>query len=1325
MNRKNMTRAIMMMVLGLAMAVMFLPALGQVDNASAKEVTGLEIKSTEGFTLPADDPSSDIDYLTCHLYEDGEGDVLIVSYDDGTSVKFYCTDDESWEFTSEGENGQTITLGVYGWKDNNNEFKVGQSYDAYVVVVDTGGVEGVKQYQELKPQVPVMIVDSEPSVFIKNITVTLDSGKSLQLTETENGYYDENSIVFHEGDKCVVDYSDETQDTFVADEDGIFYNDDFESVDVYFNWVKAEGVEFDDDGRLSGKSGESYDAYAFTYKKTSVHTTGEEVFAKDENNEFAKFPVTIVGYEWDIDYDWAEDYSSVTATAVRKDDPSITKTETVNTTSEITKYPNDTEMGVTTYTAKFTNTLFTTQTKPVANIPLRDFIITGGEEGTDFTYTDGVLTFLKNGAYSVRMRTGVTETSDRIVIDAKGTPTPGTGVPVDPAFSSINLTLDGVTVTTTGAGAHGLFMDTRYRETPFNCNLVLKGKNTFTSDKSPWFSGNSHLWNLTVDADSGTNDDTLELTDAGDGQFDLYNFTLNSGKFKLASGEFNANKVVTIVDGEFVVDSSDAAGSVYCNDAFIMKGGKVEVTCTGSRCIHVAGTQTEAGDGVVITGGELTLTSNGTSGAATITAGDRQQKNIVIDTTGTVTINTKYYGISTFNGGNVTMKNGSLKINGGEAGIALDSRSGKLFVEGGETEIQSTNALRLNNEDKKVNFGEDYVHKNYAGQTAEDRTPIGDSEILPVSVGSVKIAQPYLLIIPAEPITYDLDGGILEEGAANPDVYTKIDTITLKNPTKEGYDFLGWTGTDLTEPTQTVMIPEGSTGARSYKANFGQATFKYVAGTGGTVSPKSETVKAVTGEPAGSTATPSSNYEFVSWTDEDGTTVSTSPVFKPEKKDGKYVSATYVANFQKQGTPTPPSPDVVLQYAAGTGGTVSPKSETITATGTAAGSTAKANADYEFVCWTDSEGVTVSQSATFVPEKKDGRYTSAVYVANFRKSGGGQGGNEIALILPAPDMTYNGQPQTAYSDARGYTVENGTATDAGTYKAVFTPKDGFVWADGTTDSKEVTYIITKATLTAKYVGETIEWYKKPAMKVKVTGFVNGETAKTAKDYKAPKAKAPKYKPHKTYKVKPSGGSSANYKFKYVSGKLTVKCKTAIIATAKAGKSKANLSWTKVPGATGYKIYGSKCGKPYKLLKKIKGQKTLKTTIKKLQTKSYKFYVVAYRAQGGKTITLSKSPSAHVIINNAVKGHSNPTGIKVNKTSVTVKKGKSVKVKGTIVCKKKPLNKAHGAYVRYKSSDIHFAKVDKNGKITGKKKGKCKVYVYTQNGIWKAVKVTVK
>ena len=75
--------------------------------------------------------------------------------------------------------------------------------------------------------------------------------------------------------------------------------------------------------------------------------------------------------------------------------------------------------------------------------------------------------------------------------------------------------------------------------------------------------------------------------------------------------------------------------------------------------------------------------------------------------------------------------------------------------------------------------------------------------------------------------------------------------------------------------------------------------------------------------------------------------------------------------------------------------------------------------------------------------------------------------------------------------------------------------------------------------------------------------------------------------------------------------------------------------------------------------------------------------------------------------------------------MTLQKGTKTKVKGTIVCKKKPLGKKHGPRVRYKTSDKHIAKVNKKGKITGKKIGKCKIYVFTQNGIWKAVKVTVE
>ena len=67
-------------------------------------------------------------------------------------------------------------------------------------------------------------------------------------------------------------------------------------------------------------------------------------------------------------------------------------------------------------------------------------------------------------------------------------------------------------------------------------------------------------------------------------------------------------------------------------------------------------------------------------------------------------------------------------------------------------------------------------------------------------------------------INYDYDGGSVSED--NPETYTVKDEITLHNPSKEGYTFLGWTGTDVTEPTIEVTIPRGSTGNRSYTAHF-------------------------------------------------------------------------------------------------------------------------------------------------------------------------------------------------------------------------------------------------------------------------------------------------------------------------------------------------------------------------------------------------------------------------------------------------------------------------------------------------------------------------
>ena len=72
------------------------------------------------------------------------------------------------------------------------------------------------------------------------------------------------------------------------------------------------------------------------------------------------------------------------------------------------------------------------------------------------------------------------------------------------------------------------------------------------------------------------------------------------------------------------------------------------------------------------------------------------------------------------------------------------------------------------------------------------------------------------------PISYELDGGKFVDGeTANYPSYNVEDgPFTIAQPVKTGNTFVGWTGTDLTEPTKVVTIAKGSTGAREYTANW-------------------------------------------------------------------------------------------------------------------------------------------------------------------------------------------------------------------------------------------------------------------------------------------------------------------------------------------------------------------------------------------------------------------------------------------------------------------------------------------------------------------------
>lgn len=70
-------------------------------------------------------------------------------------------------------------------------------------------------------------------------------------------------------------------------------------------------------------------------------------------------------------------------------------------------------------------------------------------------------------------------------------------------------------------------------------------------------------------------------------------------------------------------------------------------------------------------------------------------------------------------------------------------------------------------------------------------------------------------------ITYDLDGGVLNDGSHYPGSYAEISLpFSLSIPTKDGYEFIGWTGSNGDTPELEVRIPKGTTGNLNYKANW-------------------------------------------------------------------------------------------------------------------------------------------------------------------------------------------------------------------------------------------------------------------------------------------------------------------------------------------------------------------------------------------------------------------------------------------------------------------------------------------------------------------------
>ena len=110
-------------------------------------------------------------------------------------------------------------------------------------------------------------------------------------------------------------------------------------------------------------------------------------------------------------------------------------------------------------------------------------------------------------------------------------------------------------------------------------------------------------------------------------------------------------------------------------------------------------------------------------------------------------------------------------------------------------------------------------------------------------------------------ITMDLNGGSGQEKV----VYTMTDEdFELPTPTRNGYEFVGWTGEGITTPQTSVKIPKGSTGNKAYTANWQVIEYTITLDTNGgpVVSPIKYTVEDTFTLPY--ILRP--GYEFAGWT---------------------------------------------------------------------------------------------------------------------------------------------------------------------------------------------------------------------------------------------------------------------------------------------------------------------------------------------------------------------------------------------------------------------------------------------------------------------------
>lgn len=212
-------------------------------------------------------------------------------------------------------------------------------------------------------------------------------------------------------------------------------------------------------------------------------------------------------------------------------------------------------------------------------------------------------------------------------------------------------------------------------------------------------------------------------------------------------------------------------------------------------------------------------------------------------------------------------------------------------------------------------------------------------------------------------VTLDTAGG----DPIRPIQYTvESEAFQLPTPVRTGYIFLGWTGEGITEPQKTIEIPQGSTGDRTYTANWQvieyTITLLDMDGAAGT----SEALVYTVEQPVTLPTPTREGYAFLGWT----VNSDMAPQLTVVLPQGSIGNRTYTANWELTGY------TITMDLNGGSGETAL----LYTVIDDDFALPTPTRNGYEFVGWR-GEGITTPQTSVIIPKGSTG---NKAYTANWK-----------------------------------------------------------------------------------------------------------------------------------------------------------------------------------------------------------------------------------------------------------------------------------------------------------------------------------------------------